>query len=176
MHAKPSSEPIHAEALARAARAARVPARPSAPLVALPLPADASTNAVVLAGILAFLAWSLEFLDIDLERLIGRVPAVGHAPRARATTRPTSTTCSASDFLRSVVQTLQMSLLGGLFGVARRGPAGMVRCPQRDAEPAHRLPVRPRLIVGSRAIHEMIWTVLFVMVLGFGMLAGRRWR
>ena len=33
-------------------------------------------------------------------------------------------------------------------------------------------PIGRSLIIGSRAIHETIWTVLFVTVLGFGMLAG----
>ena len=78
----------------------------------------------------------------------------------------------ASDFLRSVVLTLQMSLLGGLIGVLVAIPLAWFSA--RNVTPGRRsaYPIGRSLIVGSRAIHETIWTVLFVMVLGFGMLSG----
>ena len=67
-------------------------------------------------GIIAFVAWSIEFLEVDLERLIGVFPRLGTLLASRYYP-PDLDYVLASDFLRSVVQTLQMSLLGGLFGV-----------------------------------------------------------
>ena len=76
----------------------------------------------------------------------------------------------ASDFLRSVV--LQMSLLGGLIGVLVAIPLAWFSA--HNVTPGRRsaYPIGRSLVVGSRAIHETIWTVLFVIVLGFGMLSG----
>src|SRR5687767_8001573 len=98
-----------AEALAEP-RATRTPARAWAPLVALPLP-DSLVRWGVLAGIIAFVAWSIEFLEVDLERLIGVFPRLGTLLASRYYP-PDLGYLLASDFLRSVVQTLQMSLLG----------------------------------------------------------------
>jgi phosphonate transport system permease protein len=125
----------------------------------------------VLAGIMAFVAWSIEFLDVDLERLIGVFPRLGTLLALRYYP-PDLDYVLASDFLRSVVQTLQMSLLGGLFGVLVAIPLAWFSA--HNVTPGRRsaYPIGRSLIVGSRAIHETIWTVLFVMVLGFGMLSG----
>ncbi len=77
------------------------------------------------------------------------------------------------DFLASVLHTLQMSLLGGFFGVARsrsRWPGS----PPTMSRPAggSLYPVRPGVDHRRRAIHETIWTVLFVMIFGFGSFSG----
>jgi phosphonate transport system permease protein len=125
----------------------------------------------VLVGIIAFVAWSIEFLEVDLERLIGVFPRLGTLLASRYYP-PDLDYLLASDFLRSVVQTLQMSLLGGLFGVIVAIPLAWFSA--HNVTPGRRsaYPIGRSLIVGSRAIHETIWTVLFVMVLGFGMLSG----
>jgi phosphonate transport system permease protein len=125
----------------------------------------------VLAGVVAFVAWSLEFLEVDLERLIGVFPRLGILLASRYYP-PDLAYVLAPDFLRSVVQTLQMSLLGGLFGVLVAIPLAWFSA--HNVTPGRRsaYPIGRSLVVGSRAIHETIWTVLFVMVLGFGMLSG----
>jgi hypothetical protein len=61
-------------------------------------------------------AWSIEFLEVDLERLIGVFPPLGTLLASRYYP-PDLGYLLASDCLRSVVLTLQMSLLGGLIGV-----------------------------------------------------------
>src|SRR5690625_4801568 len=74
--------------------------------------------------------------------------------------------------MRSVLRTIEMSLLGGFFGVLLSIPLAWMAA--RNITPSRRIayPFGRVAIMGSRSIHEPIWTILFVTVLGFGMLAG----
>ena len=89
----------------------------------------------------------------------------------RAISRPTSATSRSAEYLHSVVETMQMSYLATVLGIVR-DTAGLVRVVQHDAEPTHRVRVARLVIMGCRSVHEMIWTILLVAVLGFGMLPG----
>lgn len=125
----------------------------------------------VLLAVLAFLAWSTAFLNIDLYRLLGAFPRLAEILATRYYP-PDISYISNADFIYSVVQTLEMSLLGGFLGVCLAIPmawfaAYNITLGRRIAYPLARF-----AIVGCRSIHEMIWTILFVTVLGFGMLAG----
>ena len=120
---------------------------------------------------LILIAWSIEFLNIDLSRLLGAFPRLAEILATRYYP-PDVEFVSDPDFLTSLLRTLQMSLLGGFFGVLLSVPlawfaAWNVTLGRRTAYPFGRF-----AIMGSRAIHETIWTILFVTVLGFGMFAG----
>ena len=124
-----------------------------------------------LLAALVLIAWSIEFLNIDLSRLLGAFPRLADILATRYYP-PDLEFISDTDFLTSVLRTLQMSLLGGFFGVLLSVPlawfaAWNVTLGRRTAYPLGRL-----AIMGSRAIHETIWTILFVTILGFGMFAG----
>lgn len=124
-----------------------------------------------LLAALALIAWSIEFLNIDLSRLLGAFPRLGEILATRYYP-PDLDFVANPDFLTSVLRTLQMSLLGGIFGVVLAIPlawfaAWNVTLGRRTAYPFGRF-----AIMGSRAIHETIWTILFVTILGFGMFAG----
>src|SRR5688572_7937795 len=126
--------------------------------------------AVILA-ILAFLGWSVAFLNIDLSRILGAFPRLAEILATRYFP-PDLDYVTDADFVRSVIRTLEMSLLGGFFGVVCSIPlawfaARNITLSRRIAYPLGRF-----AIMGSRSIHETIWTILFVTVLGFGMLAG----
>ncbi|MCO5058718.1 MAG: phosphonate ABC transporter, permease protein PhnE [Rhizobiaceae bacterium] len=125
----------------------------------------------VILGILAFLGWSIAFLNIDLSRVLGAFPRLAEILATRYFP-PDVGYVTDADFIHSVVRTLEMSLLGGFFGVACSIPlawlaARNITISRRIAYPFGRL-----AIMCSRSIHETIWTILFVTVLGFGMLAG----
>nr|MDQ2705301.1 ABC transporter permease subunit [Pseudomonadota bacterium] len=77
-----------------------------------------------------------------------------------------------ADFIRSVIRTLEMSLLGGFFGVVISIPLAWFAARNITISRPIAYPFGRFAIMGSRAIHETIWTILFVTVLGFGMLAG----
>lgn len=122
-------------------------------------------------GILLFVLYSFEFLGIDLDRLLGAFPRVIQLIATRYWPVDLEYV-SQPDFLASVLQTLQMSLLGGFFGVVVAIPLAWFA--SRNVTPIRWLlfPFGRASIIGCRAIHETIWTVLFVMILGFGTLSG----
>lgn len=78
------------------------------------------------------IAYSLDYLNIDLERLLGFGPRVIEVLSTRYYP-PDLGYVAQPDFLRSVVQTLQMSLLGGAAGMAIALPLawlGSSTCPR----------------------------------------------
>lgn len=124
----------------------------------------------VLLGILVFLSYSLVFLDVRIERLAFLFSRLG-ALLADRYYPPDLALLSDSGYLESVVETIQMAYLGALFGLLLSVPlawfASFNVTPHKLLYPIGRLS-----IMGCRAVHEMIWTILFVSILGFGMLPG----
>ena len=124
----------------------------------------------VFLATLVFLAYSLVYMDVRLERLLDVFGRVG-ALLAERYYPPDLPFIMEPMYLRSVVETVQMAYLGALFGLLLSIPlawfAAFNVTPLRALYPFGRF-----AIMGCRAVHEMIWTILFVSVLGFGMLAG----
>ncbi|MGH6947574.1 MAG: phosphonate ABC transporter, permease protein PhnE [Kiloniellales bacterium] len=124
----------------------------------------------VLLGILVFLGYSLVFLDVRIERLAFLFSRLG-ALLADRYYPPDLELLTDSGYLESVVETVQMAYLGALFGLLLSVPlawfASFNVTPHKLLYPVGRLS-----IMGCRAVHEMIWTILFVSILGFGMLPG----
>lgn len=132
---------------------------------------EATIRFAIILAVLAFLAWSIAFLNIDLSRVLGAFPRLAEILATRYFP-PDLGYVSDIDFIHSVIRTLEMSLLGGFLGVVCSIPlawlaARNITIGRRVAYPFGRF-----AIMGSRSIHETIWTILFVTVLGFGMLAG----
>lgn len=126
--------------------------------------------AAILA-ILAFLGWSVAFLNIDLSRILGAFPRLAEILATRYFP-PDLDYVTDADFVRSVIRTLEMSLLGGFFGVLFSIPLAWLAARNITVSRRIAYPLGRFAIMGSRSIHETIWTILFVTVLGFGMLAG----
>jgi phosphonate transport system permease protein len=126
--------------------------------------------AVVLA-ILAFLGYSIAYLNIDLSRILSAFPRLVEILATRYFP-PDMNYVSDADFLRSVLRTLEMSLLGGFFGVVCSIPLAWLAARNITVSKRIAYPFGRFAIMSSRSIHETIWTILFVTVLGFGMLAG----
>jgi phosphonate transport system permease protein len=124
----------------------------------------------VLLAVLAFLGYSLAFLDVRIERLAFLFSRLGDLLADRYYP-PDLTLLSDGNYLESVLETIQMAYLGALFGVLLSIPlawfASVNVTPHRLLYPFGRL-----AIMSCRAVHEMIWTILFVTILGFGMLPG----
>lgn len=124
-----------------------------------------------LALILVFLAWSVRFLNIDLSRILWAFPRLAEILATRYSP-PDMAYVAEPDFVRSVVRTLEMSLLGGFFGVLISVPLAWMAARNITVSRAVAYPLGRFAIIGCRSIHETIWVILFVTVLGFGMLAG----
>lgn len=132
---------------------------------------DSLLRAGAVLGTLVFLGYSMAYLDVDLRRILGLFGRVGDLIVNRYYP-PDIAYVLESDYLASVLETVQMAYLGGLFGILFAIPlawfaAYNLTLGRRSVYPAARL-----AIIGCRSVHEMIWTILFVTVLGFGMLAG----
>ena len=126
---------------------------------------------VALLGSLAFLAWSIEFLGIDLERLPGILGRMGET-LGRRYVPPNVGHVLNAEYWHTVVETLQMSYFATVIGLATAVPLAWFAA--WNVTPSRRFLYKPArlVIMACRSVHEMIWTILRVMVLGFGMLPG----
>jgi phosphonate transport system permease protein len=124
-----------------------------------------------LLGSLAFLAWSIEYLGIDLERLPGILGRMGEM-LARRYVPPNVGHVLNSEYWHTVVETLQMSYFATVIGLATAVPLAWFAA--WNVTPSRRFLHKPArlVIMACRSVHEMIWTILLVMVLGYGMLPG----
>lgn len=75
-------------------------------------------------------------------------------------------------FLDSILVTIHMAFLAALIGLIISVPLAWIASFNISPFPKIGYPLARVFISGSRAIHEMIWAIIFVMVLGYGVLAG----
>ena len=124
----------------------------------------------VLLGV-AFLSLSISYLNIPLERFFGMFGRIGTL-LANRYYPPDIEYVLDTDYLASVFETIQMAYLGALFGMLAAIPLGWFGA--RNVSPSKRYvyPVARLLTMCARAVHETIWAILFVTILGFGMMAG----
>ena len=120
---------------------------------------------------LVFIGFSIVYLNIPLERFIGMFGRIGdllvdryYPPDLEYVTDP--------DYLGSVFETIQMAYLGALFGMLFALPLGWFGAYNVTPHRTLIYPVARFFTMGARAVHETIWAILFVTILGFGMLAG----
>jgi phosphonate transport system permease protein len=183
MRAEPSSE-LAMRGLAAPADPSTIAADEAAVVAAAPRAANSSPATwsrfrypqslykyVALLGSLAFLWWSIGYLDIDLERLPGILGRMGEM-LARRYVPPNVGHVVNAEYWHTVVETLQMSYFATVIGLATAVPLAWFAA--WNITPSRRFLYKPaRLIIMScRSVHEMIWTILLVMVLGYGMLPG----
>ena len=122
-------------------------------------------------AVLVFLAYSLHFLKIDVLMMLGALGKLGGVVAARFYP-PELTYVTDPGYLASILDTLQMSFLGGILGVFLAIPLAWFSAWNVSPHRAIFFPIGRLGVISCRAIHETIWTILFVSVLGFGMLAG----
>ena len=122
-------------------------------------------------SVLVFLAFSIEYLNIPLERLLGMLGRMGQT-LANRYYPPDIEYIIDVDYGKYVVETIQMAYLGALFGLLATVPLGWFA--SYNMTPSRRFiyPVARLITMFCRAVHEMIWAILFVSILGFGMLPG----
>lgn len=120
---------------------------------------------------LAFLSLSVSYLDIPLDRFLGMFGRIGHLVADRYYP-PDIAYITEADYISSVIETIQMAYLGALFGMLAAIPLGWFGA--YNVSPSRRFvyPVARLLTMFARAVHETIWAILFVTILGFGMMAG----
>jgi phosphonate transport system permease protein len=124
-----------------------------------------------LLAALAFIAYALDYLNIPLDRLPGMLGRMGEI-LAKRYYPPNIPHVLQADYLHSVVETLQMSYLATVLGLAIAVPLAWFASFNMTPSKHFVYPFARLIIMGCRSVHEMIWTILLVAVLGFGLLPG----
>jgi phosphonate transport system permease protein len=124
----------------------------------------------LLAG-LTFIWWSMDVLRIDPERLPGIFQRLGSV-LANRYWPPEWSHIVKPEFIDAIIDTFQMSYVATVVGLLIAIPlawfASFNMTPSRRfLYPACRL-----VVMGCRSVHEMIWTIVLVAIVGFGMLPG----
>jgi phosphonate transport system permease protein len=119
----------------------------------------------------ALIVWSVDRLDIPLDRLPGILGRMGETLMSRYFP-PNVAHITQSGYLHSVFETLEMSYLATVMGIVLAIPLAWLA--SANMSPGKRVlyPLARLVIMACRSVHEMIWTILAVAILGFGMLPG----
>ncbi len=120
---------------------------------------------------LVFIGYSIVYLNIPLERFINMFGRVGQVIADRYYP-PEIDYVLEPDYLASVVDTIQMAYLGAVFGMIMALPLGWFGSYNMTPNRYFVYPVARLVAMSSRSVHETIWAILFVTILGFGMMAG----
>ncbi len=124
-----------------------------------------------LLATLALIAFSLDYLKIPLERLPGMLGRMGEM-LARRYFPPNVGHILNAEYWHTVVETLQMSYLATVIGITVSIPLAWFASFNMTPSKRFVYPFARLIIMGCRSVHEMIWTILLVAILGFGMLPG----
>lgn len=125
----------------------------------------------ILLGILLFFTYSVHYLNIPLERILGMFGRLGDV-LANRYYPPDLEYIIDKGFLGAIVETIQMAYLGALFGLLIAIILGWFAAYNVSPSRRYIYPLARLLAMGCRSVHEMIWAILFVTILGFGMLPG----
>ena len=171
MHAKPSSDAGVLDAGRIAERAQPAPAHVPVPAVRRRRAPRGLYRFIALLGVLVIVAYAIDRLGIDLDRLPGLLGRMGRTLAERYFP-PNLAHIAQPDYLRSVLETLQMSYLATALGIVLAIPLAWLASANVTPSPRVGYPLARLLIMACRSVHEMIWTILLVAILGFGLLPG----
>ncbi len=121
--------------------------------------------------ILVFIAISIQYLNIHLERVLTMFGRLGNL-FANRYYPPDIPYILDSEYLGYVFETVKMAYLGALFGILLAIPLSWFASFNMTPNKRFLYPVARFLLMICRAVHEMIWTILLVTIIGFGMLPG----
>ena len=122
-------------------------------------------------GILIFLSYSISYLNIPLERILGMFGRLGDV-LANRYYPPDMAYLNNRGYFDAIIETIQMAYLGALFGLILAIFLGWFAAYNVSPSRRYIYPVARLLAMGCRSVHEMIWAILFVTILGFGLLPG----
>jgi len=118
-----------------------------------------------------FVSWSLDVLRIDVERLPGLFERIGSV-LANRYWPPDVAHVMKPEFIAAIVDTFQMSYVATVVGLLLAIPLAWFA--SFNMTPSRRVlyPVCRLFVMACRSVHEMIWTIVLVAIVGFGMLPG----
>ena len=125
----------------------------------------------IFLGLLLFLSYSVHYLNIPLERMLGMLGRLGDVLSNRYYP-PDLEYIADIDYFGAIIETIQMAYLGALFGLTISIFLGWFSAYNVSPSRLFIYPAARLLAMGCRSVHEIIWAILFVTILGFGMLPG----
>ena len=126
---------------------------------------------VALLAFLVFAVWSIDVLKIPIERVLGMFGPLGRMVSERLMP-PDLAYVAQPKILRSIVETIGMSVLGSLVGTLIVMPLAWFAA--WNVSPARYIlyPLARIIIVIARGVPTLMWAMLLVAIFGFGPLAG----
>ncbi len=126
---------------------------------------------VALLAFLVFAVWSIDVLKIPIERVLGMFGPLGRMVSERLMP-PDLAYVAQPKILRSIVETIGMSVLGSLVGTLIVMPLAWFAA--WNVSPARFIlyPLARIIIVIARGVPTLMWAMLLVAIFGFGPLAG----
>jgi phosphonate transport system permease protein len=125
----------------------------------------------VTLGVLLFIVISIEYLNIHVGRFFNMFPRIADL-FANRYYPPDIPYVLDSEYLGYVVETIKMAYLGALFGILFSIPLSWFASYNMTPNKRFLYPIARFVLMLSRSVHEMIWTIIFVTIIGFGMLPG----
>ncbi len=124
-----------------------------------------------LLGTAGFVWWSMQVLRIDAERLPGIFQRLGSV-LANRYWPPEWTHVVKPEFINAIIDTFQMSYVATVLGLLIAIPLSWFASFNMTPSPRFLYPVCRLIVMACRSVHEMIWTIVLVAIVGFGMLPG----
>lgn len=125
----------------------------------------------ILLVLLLFFSYSVHYLNIPLDRILGMFGRLGDVLGNRYYP-PDMEYIADEGYLGAIIETIQMAYLGALFGLMFSILLGWFAAHNVSPSRTYIYPVARIVTMGCRSVHEMIWAILFVTILGFGLLPG----
>ena len=124
-----------------------------------------------LIAAIGFVWWSLDILRIDVERLPGLFKRIADVVSTRYWP-PDLARVQQPEFIDAVIDTFQMSYVATVLGLLIAIPLAWFASNNMTPSLRWLYPASRLIIMTSRSVHEMIWTIIIVAIVGFGMLPG----
>jgi phosphonate transport system permease protein len=126
--------------------------------------------ATLLLGLVLAL-WTIHYLNIPISRLSGMLGRLGHFLTERLL--PVDLAYVAQrNILYAVLETFEMSMVSTFFGALISAPLAWFAAWNVTPNKWILYPLGRGFIAAARAIPEIIWAMLLVVILGFGPIAG----
>ena len=125
----------------------------------------------VALAILGFFWWALDVLRIDIERLPGLLGRMFEVLSGRYWP-PQISHVLESGYIEAIIDTFQMSYVATVIGLVIAIPLAWFGSFNMTPSRRFLYPVARLVVMACRSVHEMIWTILLVAIVGFGMLPG----
>ncbi|MBL0085372.1 MAG: phosphonate ABC transporter, permease protein PhnE [Ideonella sp.] len=134
-------------------------------------PARLLYRALGLLLAVGFVGWSLDVLRIDVDRLPGLFGRIADV-LSRRYWPPDLAHVMKPDFISAIIDTFQMSYVATVVGLMLAVPLSWFASVNMTPSKRWLYPVCRLVVMACRSVHEMIWTIVLVAVVGFGMLPG----